>query len=199
MFGGEIFVCSDSAGSLDQLKINGTPTRLSSPTDLVSEAIACSVDFKPNQLLVGTIGDGLRIFDGKASHDIPCRRCSAPGAASTPSARSEPVFYAAGVDTKGIVFLDRDARIVQVLDRMLDHRLSRVQQLLYSPGGVLWALLDNAVACVQFPSPISHFEPVFASAMNYTKPVRHQGPAMDVDRRPIDAGLLRRGWTDRRF
>ena len=175
MFGGEIFVCSDSAGSLDQLKINGTPTRLSSPTDLVSEAIACSVDFKPNQLLVGTIGDGLRIFDGKASHDIPLPEMLGPGSRINALCQVGTGFYAAGVDTKGIVFLDRDARIVQVLDRMLDHRLSRVQQLLYSPGGVLWALLDNAVACVQFPSPISHFEPVFASAMNYTKPVRHQG------------------------
>jgi len=36
-------------------------------------------------------------------------------------------------------------------------------------------LLDNAVACVQFPSPISRFEPVLESVMDYVRPVRHQG------------------------
>jgi len=174
-FGGEIFVCSDSAGSLYQLKISGVPTRISSPSDLVSDTITCDADFRPGQLLVGTNGEGLQIFNGNTRHDIPLPEMLGPGSRINDLCQVGTSFYAAGVDTKGIVFFDREARIVQVLDRMLDHRLSRVQQLHYSFSGVLWALLDNAVACVQFPSPISHFEPVLASAMNYAKPVRHQG------------------------
>jgi len=39
---------------------------------------------------------------------------------------------------------------VQVLDRSLDHRLARVQRLEYAPTGVLWALLNDGVARVQF-------------------------------------------------
>jgi signal transduction histidine kinase/CheY-like chemotaxis protein len=174
-FDGEIFVSSDAAGSLDRLNINSTSTRISSPSDLVSDSITCSVEFKPHQLLVGTIGDGLRTFDGKALHEIPLPEMLGPGSRINDICHAGADFYAAGVDTKGLVFFDHQNRIVQVLDRTLDHRLSRVQQVRYASNGVLWALLDNAVACVQFPSPISHFEPVLGSTMNYTKPVRHQG------------------------
>jgi signal transduction histidine kinase/DNA-binding response OmpR family regulator/streptogramin lyase len=173
--GDEIFTNSDSSGSLYRLQRDGPPILIPSPNKLVSDAITCSANFKPNQLLVGTIGDGLRGFDGRTFQDLSLPESLGPETRINDLCEIGADFYAAGVDTKGIVFFDRNGHIVQVLDRTLDHRLARARRIRYAPSGVLWALLDNAVAGVQFPSPISHFEPVFASAMDYTKPVRHQG------------------------
>jgi len=84
-------------------------------------------------------------------------------------------FLAVAVDTVGIVFLDREGRTVQVLERSLDSRLARVRLLRYSEVGVLWALLDDGVARVEFPSPISHFEPLIPSGISFAQPLRHEG------------------------
>ena len=172
---GATFVSSGSVGSFYRLQMGDLPTPISSPSALVSDTVTCSAPFKPHQLLVGTIRAGLRVFDGTRFQDIPLPEMLGPGSRINDICQVGGDFYAAVVDAKGIVFFDREGRIVQVLDRMLDSRLARVRRVHYSSSGVLWALLDNEVACVQFPSPISQFEPVLAGAMNYTKPVRHQG------------------------
>jgi len=174
-FGGDLFACSSSDGSIDRLQFNGAPVRISASNALASDTITCGSEYKPDALLVGTNGDGIRVFNGRALGDIPLPEMLGPGSRINDLCKVGKEFYAAGVDSKGIVFFDHSGRIVQVLDRTLDHRLSRVLQVRYASNGMLWALLDNAVACVQFPSPISHFEPILASTMNYTKPVRHLG------------------------
>jgi C4-dicarboxylate-specific signal transduction histidine kinase len=84
-------------------------------------------------------------------------------------------FFAASIDTVGIVFFDREGRTLQVLERSLDHRLARVQRVLYSANGVLRALLNDGVARISFPSPVSHFEPLLASGLAYAQPLRHAG------------------------
>jgi two-component system, sensor histidine kinase and response regulator len=173
--GSDMFTSSGATGSLYRVRFDSDPTCISSPGAVVSDTITCSAGLKPDLLLVGTIGNGLQTFDGKTLRELPLPGMIGPGSRINDLCQVGPDYYAAGVDTRGIVFFDRAGRIVQVLDRMLDHRLARVRRLHFSPNGVLWALLDNAVANVQFPSPISHFDPVLASAMNYTRPVRHQG------------------------
>jgi PAS domain S-box-containing protein len=188
---GATFVSSSSVGSLYRLQMGGSPTLLSSPSSLASDTVTCSAPFKPHQLLVGTIRAGLRVFDGTTFRDIPLPKMLGPGTRINDICQVGEDFYAAVVDAKGIIFLDRECRIVQVLDRMLDPRLAQVRRVRYSSSGVLWALLDNEVACVQFPSPISRFEPVIASVMNYARPMRNQGRLwMFID------GLMMRGSYD---
>ena len=173
--GSEIFTSSGATGALYHVQIDGAPTRISSPSTVVSDTITCSAELKSDQLLVGTMGNGLQAFDGKTIRDLSLPGMIGPGSRINDLCRVGSDIYAASVDTKGIVFFDRDGHLLQVLDRVLDHRLARVRRLQYSPSGVLWVLLENSVANVQFPSQISHFEPVLGSAMNFTKPVRHQG------------------------
>jgi hypothetical protein len=40
---------------------------------------------------------------------------------------------------------------------------------------VLWALLDDGVVRIEFPTALSVFGPLLGSSLNYTKPVRHNG------------------------
>ena len=173
-FDGAMFASSSATGSLSRLETGGSPTIISAPNVQVSDTVTCSASFKLHQLLVGTVRDGIRVFDGTTFQDFPLPAMLGPGRRIDDLCHVGEDFYAAIVDTKGIVVFDRGGRIVQVLDRMLDHRLARARRVRYA-SGVLWTLLDNAVACVQFPSPISRFEPVLESVMDYVRPVRHQG------------------------
>jgi PAS domain S-box-containing protein len=173
--GNEWYASNEPSGSLQRLRIGDAPTLVSSASALASDTVTCSTAFGPGQVLVGTVGSGLRAFDGRFFSDVAVPKILGPGRRINDLCQVGTDLYAAAVDTTGIVFFERGGRIVQVLNRMLDHRLARARRLVYSRDGVLWALLDNAVACVQFPSPISNFEPIFASALSYAAPVRHQG------------------------
>lgn len=173
--GGRAFASSQASGDLYLLGGYEGADRISPDNTVPSDCVTCSVPFGAGELLVGTNGNGLKLFNGTVS-----RNFSAPGLLSSGHRINDLCligdrFIAAAIDTIGIVFFDREGHTVQVLDRGLDHRLARVQRLLYAQNGVLWALLNDGIARVEFPSPISHFEPLIASGLAYAKPLRYQG------------------------
>ena len=175
VLGPRVFACSQSSGKLYRLDGDGNEVQISAEDALSSDAVTCSTPFGPGQLLVGTSGGGLKLFDGNAFHDFKAGDLLSSGHQINDVCSAGDRFFAAAVDTVGIVFFDREGRTVQVLDRGLDHRLARVQRLEYASSGVLWALLNDGVARVEFPSPISHFEPLLASGLVYARPLRHEG------------------------
>jgi len=173
--GKEVYVSDESSGALFLLRPDGTSERVQSADLLVSESVTCSVALEPGKLLLGTASAGLKIFDGKSFRPFGPPGLLNRGSRITDLCSIGAGFFAASIDTVGIVFFDREGRTVQVLDRSLDHRLARVRRLLYARDGVLWALLNDGVARVEFPSPISHFEPLLASGLAYADPFRHDG------------------------
>ncbi|HWA85883.1 MAG TPA: PAS domain S-box protein, partial [Opitutus sp.] len=107
-------------------------------------------------------------------------------------------YFAAALDSFGVVFFDRKGRVVQVLDRTLDHRLARVQRVTYAANGVLWALLNEGVARVEFPSPLSHFEPLLTGGLVFAQPLRHEGQLwMLADGRALRAVYDKAGRMER--
>ncbi len=174
--GSDVFLSDRSIGSLFRLRRNASSLERVSRRDVMaSQGITCAAPLNANTLLVGTGADGLRTFDGTTTQPFGHSRLLGPGFRLTDLCVVGDGVFAAAVDTVGIVFFDRSGKIVQVLDRSLDHRLSRVKRLVHSRDGVLWALLNEGVARVQFPSPISHFEPLIPSGLVYAKPLRHEG------------------------
>jgi PAS domain S-box-containing protein len=173
--GQQVFASSQASGALYRLGGDGGAIQVSEENTLASDSLTCSAPFGSGQLLVGTNGNGLKLFDGKVFRDFYAPGLLSGGHRISDLCLAGEQFLAAAVDTVGIVFFDREGRTVQVLDRSLDHRLARVQRLEYAPTGVLWALLNDGVARVQFPSPISNFEPLLASGLAYAKPLRHEG------------------------
>ncbi len=164
--GDDVFISDQSGGALFRLAPGEAALeRLSSDNVLVSEAVTCTLPFEPGKLLAGTSFEGLKIFDGRTFQPFGASPLLGPGHRITGLCAAGDGLFAAAVDTLGIVFFDRS----------LDHRLARVRRLIYSADGVIWALLNEGVARVQFPSPLSHFEPVVASGLAYAKPLRHQG------------------------
>jgi signal transduction histidine kinase/CheY-like chemotaxis protein len=138
-------------------------------------------------MLVGTIGAGLRIFDGRGMTQLVSAGPLAEGSQITALAEIAPGLYAAAVDARGILFFDENGNTLQVLDRLLDHRLARARKLQATNDGVLWALLNDGIASVRFPAQISQFEPLIASSVGYAKPLRYAGKLWLV----VDSRLLR--------
>jgi len=173
--GKELFLSSGNSGELLRLKSDGAVERIRAADILVSETVTCTIPFGNGQLLAGTGSVGPRLFDGRNFRPFGPPGPLNSGHRITDLCAVGGGFYAAAVDTVGIVFFDRTGRTVQVLDRSLDHRLARVRLLKYSGSGVLWAVMDNGVARVEFPSPVSHFEPLVPSGLSFAQPLRHDG------------------------
>jgi PAS domain S-box-containing protein len=173
--GKEIFYSDLSSGGIYRLKPDGSSELLLSVDLLVSASVTCAIPFDPGRLLVGTVSEGLKLFDGKTFTPFPSSGVLNEGHRITDICSVGDGFFAASIDTVGIVFFNLKGRSEQVLDRSLDHRLARVQRLQYAREGVLWALLNDGVARVEFPSAVSHFEPLLASGLAYALPLRHAG------------------------
>ncbi len=174
--GSEVFVSDLASGGLFRLKPDGGQEHVAGVEVLVSESVSAAIPYEPGKLLVGTAASGMKIFDGQEFRPFGTTGVLNSGHRITDLCAAGEGNYAAAIDTVGIVFFDRTGKILQVLDRSLDHRLARVQRLEYNAhDGVLWVLLNGGVARVEFPSPLSHFDPFIASGLNYAQPLRHQG------------------------
>jgi signal transduction histidine kinase len=173
--GSNVFVSDEASGALFRLGGNNTMVHVNPTTMLVSAGITCAIPFSPGKLLVGTGSSGFRLFDGEKFESFGKPGLLGRGFRITDLCAIGDSYFAAAIDSLGVIFFDREGQLVQVLERSLDHRLARARRLVYSNTGVLWALLNDGVARVQFPSPISNFAPLVPSGMQYALPMRHDG------------------------
>ena len=173
--GDSIYITGQAEGRLFRQKIGEMTLEPLKAGARISDIVGCSVPFGPGRLLVGTLAGGLRVFDGTTFTAF-----NGSGPLDTHRRIRDLCvigdgLFAAVVDSAGIVIFDREGRTLQVLDRTIDHRLAQVQRLLYADSGVLWVLLADGLARMEFPTQISHFAPLLASGLSYVRPVRHQG------------------------
>ena len=171
--GASLYISEAASGSLFRLDPGAEQSvNISPATTSSADIIGSSVEFGPGQILVGTFGAGLKLFNGTTFTPF-----NAQGVLRT----NQPINdlcamgadrFAAAVDAVGIVVFDRQGRIVQTLDHSLDHRLARVRKLLRSPDGVLWALLNEGLARMEFPSPFSNFAPLVPTGLTYASVLR---------------------------
>ncbi len=150
------------------------------PTDTIAtsvtfNAITCTVPFGPGRVLAGTYGRGINVFDGRTLQPLATTGLLTGGARIFDLCATEGGFFAAALDNFGIIFFNREGRILQTLERSLDQRLARVRRLVPAPGGVIWGLLDGGVVRIAFPAPISHFESLLSSGVTTAHPVRIAG------------------------
>ncbi len=174
--GSTTYLSDSTTGQLSRIDYrSGRTIRLPPPTTGAVDSITCSVELAPGQLLVGTAGTGLRIFDGTTLRPFPIQGLIGPTARINDLRHLGPGVFAAAVDTAGIVIFNREGKIQQALDRTLDHRLARVRQLLHTPDGVLWALLNEGIARMEYPSPFSNFSPLVPTGLNFATLIRLKG------------------------
>jgi signal transduction histidine kinase/CheY-like chemotaxis protein len=136
--------------------------------------IVGTAPYDADHLLLATAQRGLQLFDGH-------RLAPAPSPAITATNRVNALrrvsgdFYALAIENYGLLFLDRQLRVIQALDRRSDHRLSQIRRLVLGRHGDLWAVLTAGLARVEFPSPVSHLESFVDAGFSFALPARHEG------------------------
>ncbi len=172
-FDTDVFISNRTDGALLRVR-DGVATYLIDPAQTTANlTVTCGTPYDSVHLLVGTNAEGLKLFDGARFTPFPI-----PGLATelriNDLCSTYGGFFAAAVDNHGIILFNTQGRIVQTIDRTLDHRLGRVQRLFYT-AGTLWALLNDGVARIRFPSRLSSFEPLVSTGLAYAQPFRHDG------------------------
>jgi PAS domain S-box-containing protein len=172
---GESYLSDRTSGQLFKLTPAGMQPVVFRPEISVHETITSSAPFGPGRLLVGTYAHGLWIFDGSTAE--PFVRSWLLGADVRINAicQVEGGYYAAAVENFGIVFFDAQGRVVQVLDKEVDHRLSHVRRLEATKGGTVLGLLAEGLLSVEFPARVSNFEPFIGSGVAVAHPYRFEG------------------------
>jgi signal transduction histidine kinase len=174
-FNGDIFLSDTARGSLYQVRGDALVPVRGMESFSPSDTITGSAVIDPTHSFVGTFGRGLQIFDGNSLHEAAASPPLSGMYRISDLCPLEGGLYAAAVTNVGIVFFDRQARIVQSLETISDHRFAHVQRLLNGGGGQLWALLNEGVARISFPSRLSHFESMVDTGIGYALPLRHEG------------------------
>ncbi|MBK8476690.1 MAG: response regulator [Opitutaceae bacterium] len=188
--GTAVFVSEASDGRLYRIDEDaGRTVEIPTPGSSGADIITSSVELSPGLLLVGTSAAGLKLFDGTTLRPFLGQGVLGSRLRVNDLCAVGHGFFAAAVDTVGLVIFDRAGLIIQVLDRSLDHRLSRARQLLYSPDGVLWALLNDGLARMEFPSPFSSFSPLVPTSLTYANIVRLRGRLWINSDRGIQRGV----------
>ncbi|HZZ18473.1 MAG TPA: ATP-binding protein [Opitutaceae bacterium] len=171
-FAGSLFVADRIRGQLT--RIDGaiaTPVMANG----IRSAITCAQPYDKHHMLVGTYQDGLELFDGKTTTPFPTGSLIPSGTRINTICSTGGGMFAVAVDNYGIYFFNHDGAGIQVLDHSLDHRLSGVRKLLMGPGGVLWGVADGAIVRADFPSRLSHFEPLVGAGITTVHPYRLDG------------------------
>jgi signal transduction histidine kinase/CheY-like chemotaxis protein len=171
---GGTYLTNTLTGSLDFLGSAGKALEKAEAIMPMPRSITCSAPFDAKHALLGTSADGLKIFDGKSLQPLVNHGPLSGEQWINDLCETEPGLYAAVLQTIGLVFFDRTGRIIQVLDRSTDPRLGRAKHLAYS-GGVVWVLLHDGIARVQFPASVSTLEWLVPTALAHEKPVRFEG------------------------
>ena len=140
--GTEVFASEQSTGTVHRIEAQGLRTAIPDGATTATNTITCAAPYDEHTALVGTNSGGLFLFDGTALRPFAPAGPLAGGRRINDLCAAGPGFYAAAVDSLGLVFFDRTGRIVQVLPGSLDQRLARVQRLHFAPGGIVWALLN---------------------------------------------------------
>jgi signal transduction histidine kinase len=189
--GGTDYLSDRAEGVFCRVTPAGPETVIAAAETNVSHSITCGLDLGEGRLVVGTNGHGLRRFENGRVLPINGSGLLAGLSRINDLCPTVPGLYAAAIDNVGIVFFDQQLRVVQVLDRSLDHRLARVRRLFYSRLGVVWGLLNDGIVRVDFPSRLSYYEPLVSTGLVFAQPFRFEGRLW-----LIGDGLAQRGIYD---
>ena len=171
---GQDFVSDPSTGQIHRFAATGEAAAVLAPDAIGTEmAVIGDAPLPDGASVVCTSRQGLFRFDGRTLVRLPSPSLLATHRANAFIAVAGG-FHALAVEGFGLLFLDRDLHVVQTLDRRSDHRLARINHLELGHEGELWAVLGSGLARIEFPSPVSHLEPLVESGFNFVQIARHR-------------------------
>jgi len=170
----DFFVSDSTSGSLARITDHGLVETSSTSEVTAWDTISGAVPYDANQLLVGTFGRGLKLFNGSVVRDFPNPGKLGEGAHINAIREVAEGVYVAAVEGYGLVFFNREGRTIQVLSSRLAHQLNHIRQLRVT-GDTIAGLLADGIVRVEFPSKLSHYDPFAASRLTSGEPLRVDG------------------------
>ena len=153
-YGGDLFVIGSSEGLM---KVRGEKLESMEFGDVSFRDAGTIVDTSTvaDGVLLGTRSKGIYLFDGERVTlvETGADQLFAFGISHIESLSNG--FLAVAIEGYGIVFLDPEYRILTRIDRDRDSNFIGVRDLFYQDEGILWATLNNGLAKIYFPSPLS--------------------------------------------
>lgn len=129
--------------------------------ELVSGAIEIKamLPYPNNQVLIATGTQGLYLLDSTGvrdfitrSDDLFMKNLITSGVALFDGS------FAIGTSRKGIIIIDRYGEVEQVIDKKASLHNENVQALFADDNNILWAALNNGIAMIETPSPLTFFD-----------------------------------------
>jgi len=165
----------------------------------LSQTITCGLPLEDGTSLLGTYNLGLQRYDGTMFRPLTSQGLLAGPRGINDLCGLGKGLLAVAVDNAGVVIIDETGRIVQSLDRSVDSRLSRVRRLFRASSGVVWALLNDGIVRIGFPTRVTYFEAMVATGLVYSQPFRFQGRLWLVTDGQVQRGVYDDGHRLVRF
>lgn len=172
--GRDTFLSDRTTGNLWRITEQGLVPVSYVPVVTSRDTLTCAVPYTADQLLVGTFGRGLKLFNGKTLQAFPHVGNLGEGTHINALCETPGGLFAAAVESYGLVFFNREGRTVQVLNHRIDHQLNHVRSL-HVTGGAIVGLLSEGIVRVEFPSRLSYYEPLASTRLTTADPVRIDG------------------------
>ncbi len=154
--GDRIYVVTPETG-LNEL-VGDTLKPLPGTAAIGNEAFPVVLRFDDRQLLIGTRQDGLFLYDGATLTPFPTEADSILKTTQVYRGLvlSEDVFVIE-TTSKGLIMLDHKGHLTMRVSRTNGLPSDTVYYAMRDREGALWLGLDNGVARVETPSPVSYF------------------------------------------
>ncbi|MEI7500469.1 MAG: ATP-binding protein [Bacteroidota bacterium] len=129
--------------------------------DIVSGAIEIKamLPYPGDQILIATGTQGLYLLDSNGvrvfltqSDDLFMKNLITDGVALFDGT------YAIGTSRKGVILIGPDGQVRQIIDKKAVLRNESVQALFADDNNILWAALNNGIAMIEIPSPLTFFD-----------------------------------------
>ena len=121
--------------------------------------IRSMLPYPGNQILLATGTQGLYLVDAAGirkfatpSDDLLMENLITAGVVLSDGT------FAIGTSRKGVIILYPDGRVKQIIDKKAALRNEYVQALFADDRNMLWAALNNGIAMIEAPSPLSFFD-----------------------------------------
>ena len=129
--------------------------------DLVSGAIEIKamLPYPGKQVLIATGTQGLYLIDSTGvrkfltrSDNLFMKNLITAGVALSDGS------YAIGTSRKGVIIIYPDGEVKQIIDKKAALHNENVQALFADDNNILWAALNNGIAMIETPSPLTFFD-----------------------------------------
>ncbi|MBK8475719.1 MAG: response regulator [Opitutaceae bacterium] len=173
--GGTVFVSDPTAGPLFRLEGGRLLPAEDGTAPSPEHAITSAITLPDGTAFLGLNTQGLTHFDGRFALPLFRSGLLAGRHRINDLCNVGEGLYAAALDTFGIAFFNSEGRILQVIDRTTSQPLARVRRLVSTAGGLVWALLGDGVACIEFPSRVSDLQGYVSTGLTYSRTYRFAG------------------------